>query len=108
MKQTPFKDCLFNGRIEGGTYIGVFWGHSHGGVGYIINCLENGTYSYGSIAPFNYDGNVNLTNNYYVTGSDSKSTKATAETLADGTVTNALNNGRTGNSAPWIIFVSCV
>lgn len=99
---TTIKDCLFNGRIEGGTYIGVFWGHSHGGVGYIINCLENGTYSYGSIAPFNYDGNVNLTNNYYVTGSDSKSTKATAETLADGTVTNALNNGRTGNSAPWI------
>ena len=99
---TTIKDCLFNGRIEGGTYIGVFWGHSHGGVGYIINCLENGTYSYGSIAPFNYDGNVNLTNNYYVTGSDSKSTKATAETLADGTVTNALNNGRTGDNAPWI------
>lgn len=99
---TTIKDCLFNGRIEGGTYIGVFWGHSHGGVGYIINCLEKGTYSYGSIAPFNYDGNVNLTNNYYVTGSDSKSTKATAETLADGTVTNALNNGRTGDNAPWI------
>ena len=99
---TTITDCLFNGRIEGGTYIGVFWGHSHGGVGYIINCLENGTYSYGSIAPFNYDGNVNLTNNYYVTGSDSKSTKATAETLADGTVTNALNNGRTGDNAPWI------
>ena len=99
---TTIKDCLFNGRIEGGTYIGVIWGHSHGGVGYIINCLENGTYSYGSIAPFNYDGNVNLTNNYYVTGSDSKSTKATAETLADGTVTNALNNGRTGDNAPWI------
>lgn len=99
---TTIKDCLFNGRIEGGTYIGVFWGHSHGGVGYIINCLEKGTYSYGSIAPFNYDGNVNLTNNYYVTGSDSKSTKATAEALADGTVTNALNNGRTGDNAPWI------
>lgn len=99
---TTIKDCLFNGRIKGGTYIGVFWGHSHGGVGYIINCLEKGTYSYGSIAPFNYDGNVNLTNNYYVTGSDSKSTKATAEALADGTVTNALNNGRTGDNAPWI------
>lgn len=99
---TTVQDCLFNGRIEGGIYIGVVWGHSHGGVGYIVNCLENGTYSYGSIAPTNHDGNVYLTNNYYVTGNDSKSTKATAETLANGTVTNGLNNDRTGDNAPWI------
>ena len=99
---TTVQDCLFNGRIEGGIYIGVVWGHSHGGVGYIVNCLENGTYSSGSIAPTNYDGNVYLTNNYYVTGSDSNSKKATGSTLADGTVTIGLNNDRTGDNAPWI------
>ena len=101
---TTVQDCLFNGRIEGGSRIGVIWGHNHGGAGNIINCLENGTYSSSSINPIyrSEGGTIYLTNNYYVTGSDSKSTKATAETLADGTVTNGLNNGRTGDNALWI------
>ena len=101
---TTIIDCLFNGRIEGGSRIGVIWGHNHGGTGNIINCLENGTYSNGSINPIyrSEGGVINRTNNYYVTGSDDKSMKATATTLADGTVTIGLNNDRTGDDAPWI------
>ena len=93
---TTVQDCLFNGRIEGGRYIGAIWGHSHGGTGTIINCLENGTYSIdvSYIDPIYRaeGGTITCTNDYYVTNSQSGSTKVTTEQLANGTVAVSLGN----------------
>lgn len=92
---TTVQDCLFNGRIEGGSKTGVIWGHNHGGTGFITNCLENGTYT-NSVNPIyrTEGGTINCTNNYYVTGSGSGGTYVSAEALSDGTISTALQAGR--------------
>lgn len=105
---TTIQDCLFNGTINGksgGSTVGVIWGWQTYGQANITNCLENGTYT--NTSSFNpvfltASGPANVANTYYVTGSSTYGTQATSETLADGTVTNALNNDRTGDDAPWI------
>jgi hypothetical protein len=102
---TTLQDCLFNGSINGGSNVGVLWGWSNApSVATITSCLENGSYTNCGYDPVfkTYSGSNVVTNTYYVNGSSSFGTKATAETLADGTVTEALNNGRTGDNAPWI------
>ena len=102
---TTLQDCLFNGSINGGSNVGVLWGWSnYPSVATITNCFENGSYTNCGYDPVfrTYSGNNVVTNTYFVNGSSSFGTKATAETLADGTVTEALNNGRTGDNAPWI------
>ena len=105
---TTIQDCLFNGTINGksgGSTVGVIWGWQTYGHANITNCLENGTYT--NTSSFNpvfltASGPANVANTYYVTGSSTYGTQATSETLADGTVTNALNNERTGDDAPWV------
>ena len=76
---TTVKDCLFNGIIEGGNRIGVIWAHNHGGTGNIINCLENGSYTNSSYVNPIYrseGGTINCSNNYYITGNDSRNNKS--------------------------------
>lgn len=94
---TTVKDCLFNGIIEGGTRIGVIWGHNHGGTGNIINCLEIGSYTNSSYVNPIYrseGGTINCSNNYYITGNDSKNNKATDDEISDGTTAAALQADR--------------
>ena len=102
---TTLQDCLFNGSINGGSNVGVLWGWSnYPSVVTITSCLENGTYTNCGYDPVfrTYSGTNVVTNTYYVNGSSTYGTQATSEILADGTVTNALNNGRTGDDAPWV------
>ena len=94
---TTVKDCLFNGIIEGGNRIGVIWAHNHGGTGNIINCLENGSYTNSSyVLPIyrSEGGTINCSNNYFITGNDSKNNKVTDVQLADGTIATALQADR--------------
>ena len=101
---TTLQDCLFNGSITGGSSVGVLWGWSNYSTTTMMNCLENGTYTNCTFDPIfkTYSsGKAVVTNTYYVNGSSSYGTKTTAEDLADGTVTEALNDRRVGNSAPW-------
>ncbi len=101
---TTLQDCLFNGSITGGSNVGVLWGWSNSNVATITNCLENGTYTNCSYDPIfkTYGGRTTVTNTYYVNGSSNYGTKATEIMITDGTITDALNNGRVGDSAPWI------
>ena len=105
---TTIQDCLFNGTIngkEGGSTIGVIWGWQTYGHANITSCLENGTFTnHSSFDPLfrTYKGSAIVSNSYYVTGSSSYGTQATMTTLGDGTVTDGLNNGRTGDDAPWV------
>ena|GEM_PF-3420809 len=89
------RDCLFNGTVNGSssTYIAGIWGWNGGGSGSIVNCLENGTYT--GISSYDAIGWTPATpTNTYRINSSSKGTATTAEALADGTTTAALQNGR--------------
>lgn len=105
---TTIKDCLFAGTINGANgnaTVGAIWGWSNGGSPVIINCLENGTYN--NCSPFapifiSYSGGPTVTNSYYVNGSSAYGTQVTATMLTDGSVVEGLNNGRTGDDAPWV------
>ena len=105
---TTIKDCLFAGTINGANgnaTVGAIWGWSDGGSPVIINCLENG--SYNNCSPFapifiSYSGGPTVTNSYYVNGSSAYGTQVTATMLTDGSVVEGLNNGRTGDDAPWV------
>ena len=105
---TTISDCLFNGSISiigGCNAVSGIWGWSGVGRSHtanIQNCLENGTYSnitnnFNSIAIKNSDLNITTTNCFYTranTTGNNYGTLATGTTLADGTVTAALQNGR--------------
>ncbi len=89
------RDCLFNGTVNGSssTYIAGIWGWNGGGSGSIVNCLENGTYT--GVSSYDAIGWTPATpTNTYRINSSSKGTATTAEALADGTTTAALQNGR--------------
>lgn len=108
-ENTTIQDCLFNGTIngkDGGSTVGVIWGWQTYGHANIISCLENGTYTNcSSFEPLfqTASGPVySYSNNYYVNGSSTYGTQATTTTLGDGTVTTALNDGRTGDDAVWV------
>ena len=106
---TTIQDCLFNGTIngkDGGSTVGVIWGWQTYGSVNIIRCLENGTYTNCSTFDPLFKGwgpSVgSCSNNYYVNGSSEYGTQANATTLSDGTVTEGLNAGRTGDEAAWV------
>ena len=104
---TTIQDCLFNGTIngkEGGSTVAAICGWTEG-ITNIISCLENGTYtncsSFEPIYASSY-GECHGSYNYYVNGSSTRGTQATTTTLGDGTVTTALNAGRTGDDVVWV------
>ena len=90
------NDCLFTGSI---THNGGYSGYFNGGYGprpTINNCLVLGTFN----GEFGFNGNY--TNCYCKHASTTGVTQPTDSDLSDGTTTTALNNGRTGDDAPWV------
>ena len=89
------SDCLFTGAIQGTpTYAGVFIGYiNSGGSASISNCLSTGTFQTGGNPGIRGD----YTNCYVLqfTGSIPSNMQCTSTTLADGTITTALQAGRT-------------
>lgn len=88
------SDCLFTGAIQGTpTYAGVFIGYiNSGGSASISNCLSTGTFQTGGNPGIRGD----YTNCYVLqfTGSIPSNMQCTSTTLADGTITTALQAGR--------------
>ena len=106
---TTIQDCLFNGIIngkDGGSTVGVIWGWQTYGSANIISCLENGTYtncpSFNPLFISPSSSVSSYSNNYYVNGSSTYGTQATATALSNGTVTDGLNAGRTSDEAVWV------
>ena len=108
--QLHIDDCIFNGSISGETR-DVVWGGFVGlpdGTVTISNSLQVGTFdcegvisgsngsgTFSSVFGNGYASHVNVVNSYYLNQlGNAQGTKATAETLADGTVTTALQAGR--------------
>ena len=108
--QLHIDDCIFNGSISGETK-GVTWGGMVGfpdGTVTLTNCLQMGTFDCSGVTSGSngsgtfstkfgngYASHVNVVNSYYLNQlGNAQGTKATAETLADGTVTTALQAGR--------------
>lgn len=89
------SDCLFTGAIQGTpTYAGAFIGWvNSGGSASISNCLSTGTFQTGG----HPDIRGNYTNCYVLqfTGSIPSNMQCTSTTLSDGTITTALQAGRT-------------
>ena len=87
------QDCLFTGTYtsNGGGYMGGFYGYTNASPT-ITNCLSTGTFSQG-----NWQGNGVHTNCYlkqYPAVLTTGCSWATNETLSDGTIATALQNGR--------------
>ena len=87
------QDCLFTGTYtsNGGGYMGGFYGYTNASPT-ITNCLSTGTFSQG-----NWQGNGVHTNCYlkqYPADLTTGCSWATNETLSDGTIATALQNGR--------------
>ena len=108
--QLHIDDCIFNGSISGETK-GVTWGGMVGfpdGTVTLTNCLQAGTFDCSGVTSGSngsgtfstkfgngYASFVNVVNCHYLNQlGNAQGTKATAETLADGTVTAALQAGR--------------
>ena len=108
--QLHIDDCIFNGSISGETK-GVTWGGMVGfpdGTVTLTNCLQMGTFdcsgvtsgsngsgTFATLFGNGYASRVEVVNSYYLNQlGNAQGTKATAETLADGTVTTALQAGR--------------
>lgn len=109
--QLHITDCIFDGSISGESR-GVVWGGLLGipdGTVTITNCLQvasfdcsgvisggNGSGTFSTVFNNGYASRVNVgSNNYYLNQlGNAQGTQATAETLADGTVTVALQAGR--------------
>ena len=89
------SDCLFTGAIQGTpTYAGAFIGYINpGGSASISNCLSTGTFQTGGNPGIRGD----YTNCYVLqfTGSIPSNMQCTSTTLSDGTITTALQAGRT-------------
>jgi len=88
------SDCLFTGAIQGTpTYAGAFIGYINpGGSARISNCLSTGTFQTGGSPGIRGD----YTNCYVLqfTGSIPSNMQCTSTTLADGTITTALQADR--------------
>ena len=87
------QDCLFTGTFTSGSsgYMGGFYGYTNGSPT-ITNCLSTGTFNNG-----NWQGSGIHTNCYlkqYPTDLTTGCSWATNETLSDGTIATALQNGR--------------
>ncbi|MBQ9363631.1 MAG: hypothetical protein IJT97_09485 [Bacteroidaceae bacterium] len=90
------NDCLFTGSI---THNGGYSGYFNGGYGpqpTVNNSLVLGTFS----GSFGFNGNY--INCYCKHASTTGVTQPSDDDLSDGTTTTALNNGRTGDDAPWV------
>ena len=89
------SDCLFTGAIQGTpTYAGAFIGYINpGGSASISNCLSTGIFQTGGNPGIRGD----YTNCYVLqfTGSIPSNMQCTSTTLSDGTITTALQAGRT-------------
>lgn len=100
---SSISDCLFTGTITttSGSYNGCFMGYSDNGTVTISNCLSTGTFTY--VGGGN-DFRGNHSNCYvkeFPSAYSAGVTQPTDENLSDGTTTTGLNNGRTGDAAPW-------
>lgn len=97
-------DCLFTGTLTttGGNYNGCFVGYVHSGSTTTSNCLSTGTFTLAGSPNYVQVGTVN--NSYVLQHSVSipASMQTDATKLSDGTVTTALNAGRTGDDAVWV------
>ena len=87
------QDCLFTGTFTSGSsgYMGGFYGYTNGSPT-ITNCLSTGTFNNG-----NWQGSGIHTNCYlkqYPADLTTGCSWATNETLSDGTIATALQNGR--------------
>lgn len=108
--QLHITDCVFDGSISGENRA-VVWGGMMGipdGTVTITNCLQlanfncsgviggsNGSGTFSTVFSNGYASRVNISNCYYLNPlGNAQGTQATAETLADGTVVNALQAGR--------------
>ena len=90
------SDCLYTGSI---THNGGYSGYFNGGYGdkpTVNNCLVLGTFT----GAFGFNGSYN--NCYCKHASTTGVTQPSDENLSDGTTTTDLNNGRTGDAAPWV------
>lgn len=90
------SDCLYTGSI---THNGEYSGYFNGGYGpepTVNNCLVLGAFT----GAFGFNGSYN--NCYCKHASTTGVTQPSDENLSDGTTTTALNNGRTGDAAPWV------
>lgn len=103
---STITDCLFTGSMKttSGTYNGCFVGYCDtNGYATVNNCLSIGTFDYYGN---NYVGNVRMTfSNCYVKqfpSSIPEAMQVTDDQLANGTTVGNLNNGRTGDNAPWV------
>ena len=109
--QLHITDCIFDGSISGETR-GVVWGGFLGlpdGTVTIENSLQIGTFNcsnvisgsngsgtFSSVFGNGYASRVNVSNSYYLNQiGNAQGTLATTATLSDGTVTTALQAGRT-------------
>ena len=109
--QLHINDCIFDGSISGETR-GVLWGGFLGlpdGTVTIENSLQIGTFNcsnvisgsngsgtFSSVFGNGYASRVNVSNSYYLNQiGNAQGTLATTATLSDGTVTTALQAGRT-------------
>ena len=96
-------DCLFTGTLTttGGNYNGCFVGYDSGSTT-TSNCLSTGTFTLAGSPNFVQVGTVN--NSYVLQHSVSipASMQTDATKLSDGTVTTALNAGRTDDDAVWV------
>ena len=45
ISNTTIQDCIFNGTVNGRSYVAGLYGWYHGGSPVVKNCLENGTYT---------------------------------------------------------------
>ena len=109
--QLHITDCIFDGSISGETR-GVVWGGFLGlpdGTITIENSLQIGTFdcsnvisgsngsgTFSTVFGNGYASRVNVSNSYYLNQiGNAQGTQVTAEQLADGTITTALQGSRT-------------
>lgn len=96
-------DCLFTGSLTSNTgYNGCFVGYVDSGSATFTNCLSTGTFTL-SGSSYAFRGNHS---NCYVKSFPASYpdgvTQPSDAYLSNGTTTTALNNGRTGDDAPWV------
>jgi hypothetical protein len=90
------SDCLFSGSVTASSiYNGGFIGYKDNGSASIVNSLSTGTFNY-SGSSLDFARGASVSNSYYTqfVGSTTGMTLATAEQIANGTISINLQNGR--------------